>query len=104
MIAIIMRFNAGELTLEEFDTIGINRQRNQFDVNVTNDRADFALNAVFDNITALLGDDETFTMIIKQDNGQAEFNHITVTYHLTSQAEILNFSQVFTQKQEDKEQ
>ncbi|MCL2215783.1 MAG: hypothetical protein FWB91_02055 [Defluviitaleaceae bacterium] len=94
MTTLIMHFTAGDLVFAEYTTLDINRQRDQFHINVTNDKADFAFNGVFSKIMELLDTDEAFSITVKQERGQAEFDRMAVSYHLTGQMEILNFSQI----------
>ena len=94
MITLTLHFpDEGELVFEEYTTLDINRQRNQFNINATNTENDFAFNATFDSIMEHLGDEEFFSVTIENKRGTVEIDRMTVHYYLTNESEILHFSQ-----------
>lgn len=101
MITVIMHFaKKKSLTLDEYTSIDVQRTGKNIYVNATNTKEDMAFNTLFDKILNYLGGSDTFSITIKKESGSAEFENMTVSYHLTGQAEVLSL----TQKQEEQTQ
>ena len=83
-----------ELPITEYSTLDINRQGNNININITNDKQDFAFNAIFDQIQASLGSDKPFEITAKQEKGETTFTNMTANYYLSTQSEILHFTNI----------
>ncbi|MCL2197301.1 MAG: hypothetical protein FWB80_00100 [Defluviitaleaceae bacterium] len=90
---ITLNFPNKEMLTIEHCRLDVNRGLKNLSINVTNQNNDFSLNAIFNRIVENIGNDETFTVTVASENGQAVFQNITANYHLTAHAEILSFFQ-----------
>lgn len=103
-IALILNFSGGEIVLEEYSRIDISRHGNEVHINVSNDNPDMAFNDKYNIILDLLGNDETFSVTVKKEKGQATFENMAADYYLTNDGEMLHFGTKPEQQQEQQEE
>jgi len=90
------------LVFSEYSTLDISRRGNEFNINVTNQNADLAFNAIYNKFLEYLEKDKTFTVTVKKENGEATFHNIAADYHLTGQGELLHFKKITEQTEAQK--
>ena len=95
-LTITLTFDSGgELDIGEFSSINIQRSNEQTHINITNDKADFRFNKLFDKIQAYAGayegDDKTFGVEIANGEHTAVYNRMIANYHNNAHQESLHF-------------
>ena len=90
--ALILHLTGPEIVIDTYNTVDISRRKNELHINVTNVIGNLAFNGIFEQIQEHLGDDESFSITIKQEKGQATFADMAVSYHLNAGGEVLHFS------------
>jgi len=101
--AIIIHLGGDELVLDKFSTIDVSRNANGTNINISNADHDMAYNALFSQIRKSLGENDTLSITIKREKGSARFENLVVSYHLTTNGELLCFSQEFGNKKKDEQ-
>ena len=90
---ITLQFEGCTLDIDTFSTVDVSRASDGVNINLSNINNDMTFNAIYGEILNLLNGQDVFNIVIKRENGQAVFQHMTVTYYLNTQSEILHFSQ-----------
>jgi len=90
-ITLTLTLTAGELIIDKYTTIDINRRDDDFNINLGNYNQDFAFNSIFEKIRGLQHDNEAFDITLKSEKEQMSAKNMTVDYHLNSGGEILSF-------------
>ena len=87
-----LRFeNGAELAITDYTRLEVNRQGKQVHINLTHD-SNMAFNGLYDEILGLLGDDETFSIIIESGGIAAVHKGMAASYYQNSDSEMLHFS------------
>jgi hypothetical protein len=89
-ISLSLHFASGQIDIGDYQ-LDIQRQENRNHINITNSGMDFALNAIYEQILELMGDDEEFTVKVKSEAGGVTFDHMTADYYFNTTMEILHF-------------
>ncbi|MCL1924544.1 MAG: hypothetical protein FWF50_03050 [Defluviitaleaceae bacterium] len=81
----------GRLIINKYSTLDIQRQKGQININLTNNTGNLSFNSLFDEITEQLGEDETFNIVVKTNNGKAIYKNLVADYYNNTHHEILHF-------------
>jgi len=90
---LILRFAGDEVLEVTGYTLNIQRAKRRIDINLTNATGDLSLDAVYDKIITLQGNDETFSLAIRTEAGkEVIYSGLTADYYNSGDNEILHIS------------
>ena len=92
-VKLVLHFaNGSNLKVDTYSSIDISRNKNDYNINLSNIEGDFTFNNLYDEVLEKMGEDKFFDVTVQKNDTTINTSQMTAHYYSSGEREVLTIT------------